>query len=61
MARLLPDDSTIWEREPVEQLAAEGELAAWPHNGFWHAMDTLRDRFELEELWQSGEAPWRIW
>ncbi len=61
VGRLLPDDSTIWEREPVEALAVDGELAAWPHKGFWHAMDTLRDKMWLEELWNSGQAPWRTW
>ena len=61
VGRLIAEDSTIWERGPVEALAAEGELAAWPHHGFWHAMDTLRDKTELEELWTSGRAPWRTW
>ena len=61
VGRLIAEDSTIWEREPVEALAAEGELAAWPHRGFWHAMDTLRDKQELEELWDSGQAPWKSW
>ena len=61
VGRLLTDDRTIWERGPVETLAAEGELAAWPHSGFWHAMDTLRDKTELEELWSSGRAPWKLW
>lgn len=57
VGRLLPEDATIWEREPVEALAAEGELAAWPYRGFWHAMDTLRDKVKLEELWADGAAP----
>jgi glucose-1-phosphate cytidylyltransferase len=56
----LIDDSTTWEREPLEQLAAAGELAAWRHTGFWQPMDTLRDKTQLEALWQDG-APWRIW
>lgn len=54
-------DDTIWEREPLERLAEEGELAAFPHQGFWQPMDTLRDKLHLEELWQSGNAPWKIW
>ncbi len=55
------DDATTWEREPLERLAREGQLSAYRHEGFWHAMDTLRDRTYLEELWSSGQAPWRIW
>jgi len=54
-------DETVWEREPLEELAQGGNLAGYPHRGFWHCMDTLRDRLLLEELWQSGEAPWKIW
>ena len=54
-------DDTIWEREPLERLAEQGELAAFPHQGFWQPMDTLRDKLHLEELWQSGNAPWKIW
>lgn len=55
------DDSTVWEREPLQELARDGQLAAYKHNGFWHPMDTLRDRHHLEELWRSGNAPWKIW
>lgn len=55
------DDYTIWERDPLERLAQEGNLAAFPHNGFWLPMDTLRDKIYLEELWQSGKAPWKVW
>jgi len=55
------DDSTVWEREPLEKLAHDGELAAYRHQGFWHPMDTLRDKNVLEELWQRGRAPWKIW
>ena len=55
------DDLTIWERDPVERLAKEGELAAFQHHGFWQPMDTLRDKVHLEELWQSGKAPWKVW
>ena len=53
-------DATIWEREPLEKLAAEGNLAAYQHRGFWQPMDTLRDKQHLEQLWQEG-APWKIW
>ena len=55
------DDSTVWEREPLEQLAQDGELAAYKHQGFWHPMDTLRDKNILEKMWESGEAPWKVW
>jgi glucose-1-phosphate cytidylyltransferase len=55
------DDSTVWEREPLQRIAQEGKLAAFKHNGFWHPMDTLRDKNVLEELWQSGDAPWEVW
>jgi len=55
------DDHTVWEREPLERLAAEGQLAAYHHDGFWQPMDTLRDKHLLEELWQSGKAPWKTW
>jgi glucose-1-phosphate cytidylyltransferase len=58
---LITDDSTIWEREPLESLAAQGQLAAYQHAGFWQAMDTLRDKTHLEELWASGRAPWKVW
>jgi glucose-1-phosphate cytidylyltransferase len=54
----LTDDSCVWEKEPLEQLAAEGQLNAFQHRGFWQPMDTLRDKVALEELWQSGKAPW---
>ena len=55
------DDRTVWEREPLEQLAEEGNLAAFHHHGFWQPMDTLRDKTHLEELWQMGNAPWKVW
>ncbi|CBL46245.1 Glucose-1-phosphate cytidylyltransferase [gamma proteobacterium HdN1] len=58
---LIEDDATIWERAPLEQLAQSGQLAAYQHHGFWHPMDTLRDKTRLEELWQSGAAPWKVW
>jgi glucose-1-phosphate cytidylyltransferase len=54
-------DETVWEREPLERLAHDGALAAYRHRGFWQPMDTLRDKNYLEELWQRGSAPWRIW
>ena len=57
----IADDSTIWEREPLQQLSKRGELAAHVHRGFWQPMDTLRDKQLLEELWQSGSAPWKTW
>ncbi len=57
----LKDDSTIWEREPLETLALEGNVAAYKHRGFWQPMDTLHDKNLLEGLWQRGEAPWRVW
>ena len=53
--------ATIWEREPLERLAAEGRLGAYRHAGFWQPMDTMRDRSHLEDLWQSGKAPWKMW
>jgi glucose-1-phosphate cytidylyltransferase len=58
---LLDGDNCVWERAPLETLAERGELAAYQHHGFWQAMDTLRDKTHLEELWQSGQAPWRLW
>ena len=57
----IADDATVWELEPLEGLAREGELMARPHDGFWAAMDTLRDKNHLESLWASGQAPWRTW
>ena len=57
----IEDDSTIWERAPLERLADEGQLAAFQHTGFWQPMDTLRDKTHLEELWASGRAPWKVW
>jgi len=58
---LIAGDDIRWEDEPLAELAAQGELGVHYHDGFWHAMDTLRDRTELEELWGAGRAPWRIW
>ena len=58
---LIEGDKTIWERAPLETLAAKGTLGIFKHHGFWRPMDTLRDKLELEDLWQSGKAPWKIW
>ncbi len=55
------DDMTIWEREPMQRLAIENQLTAYFHRGFWHPMDTLRDKNYLNELWYSNKAPWKIW
>ena len=57
----LHGDGDIWEREPMESLARSGQLSAFVHHGFWAPMDTLRDKARLEELWQSGKAPWKTW
>jgi glucose-1-phosphate cytidylyltransferase len=54
-------DGTLWEREPMERLAREGQMAVYVHTGFWQPMDTLRDKNYLEELWASGKAPWKTW
>lgn len=54
-------DQTIWEKEPLEQLAEAGHVSAYFHSGFWQPMDTLRDKNHLEELWASGKAPWKTW
>ncbi|MFH2089064.1 MAG: glucose-1-phosphate cytidylyltransferase [Pseudomonadota bacterium] len=58
---LIKGDQTIWERDPLEQLAESGQLKAYPHEGFWQPMDTLRDKLHLEELWATGKAPWKVW
>ena len=54
-------DHTVWEREPMERLAVEGKMNAYRHHGFWQPMDTLRDKHVLEDLWHSGQAPWKLW
>ena len=54
-------DNTVWEQEPLMKLAELGELMAYEHNGFWQPMDTLRDKHYLEELWDTGKAPWKVW
>ena len=58
---LIHGDTTLWEKEPLEILAKSGELRAFQHNGFWQPMDTLRDKMYLEELWNTGKAPWKVW
>lgn len=57
----LKGDDTVWEQAPLQQLAEDGELMAFEHQGFWQPMDTLRDKHLLEELWSSGKAPWKQW
>ena len=54
-------DSTVWENEPLQKLAGNGQLSAFKHGGFWQPMDTLRDKNYLDELWSSGKAPWQVW
>jgi glucose-1-phosphate cytidylyltransferase len=54
-------DAVLWEKEPMERLAREGQMAAFRHSGFWLPMDTLRDKNHLEELWAAGRAPWKVW
>lgn len=58
---LIESDSTIWEREPIETLAKSNQLSVWKHEGFWSAMDTLRDKNNLEDLWNKNLAPWKKW
>ncbi|WP_413287835.1 glucose-1-phosphate cytidylyltransferase [Bdellovibrio sp. HCB337] len=58
---LISDDQTIWEKSPMEKLAANGQMHAFFHKGFWQPMDSLRDKNLLEDLWQKGKAPWRVW
>ena len=57
----IQSDTTVWEKEPLQKLAREGQMAAFVHRGFWQPMDTLRDRIYLEELWDAGQAPWKVW
>jgi glucose-1-phosphate cytidylyltransferase len=54
-------DNTFWEREPLENLARDNQMVAYKHSGFWRPMDTLRDRIELENMWNTGKADWKIW
>lgn len=58
---LIKEDSTVWERDPMETLAKTGQLAAWQHTDFWQPMDTLRDKQQLNNLWDAKSAPWKIW
>jgi glucose-1-phosphate cytidylyltransferase len=58
---LIDNDASSWEGKPLTQLARMGQLMAYQHHGFWQAMDTLRDKNQLEELWASGQAPWKVW
>lgn len=58
---VIDDDTTTWEREPMQRLARGGQLMAYRHTGFWQPMDTLREKRILEDLWQSGRAPWKVW
>ena len=58
---LISGDDAVWEREPLEALARSKQLKAFKHEGFWQPMDTLREKVYLEELWQSGKAPWKVW
>ena len=57
----IKEDSTIWEQEPLNTLATTGELMSFKHENFWQPMDTLRDKYYLEELWESNKAPWKLW
>jgi glucose-1-phosphate cytidylyltransferase len=59
--KFIEGDTTLWEKEPLENLAKQDQLQAFFHKGFWQPMDTLRDKTHLEELWASGEAPWKVW
>jgi len=58
---LIPGDQCVWENEPLETLAKNGELMSWEHNGFWQPMDSLREKNLLEDIWLRGEAPWKKW
>jgi glucose-1-phosphate cytidylyltransferase len=58
--RYLGGDDTVWEQEPLRRLAEDGQLSSFRHDGFWQPMDTLRDKRQLDELWESGRAPWRV-
>ena len=57
----LENDSTVWEKEPIENLAKNNQLSVYRHSGFWQPLDTLRDKNKLEELWSTGKAPWKLW
>ena len=57
----IDDDSTVLEREPMQRLIEDNQLSGYIHKGFWQCMDTLREKQKLEKLWETGEAPWKIW
>jgi len=59
--KYIKDDSSIWEREPLEKIAKEKQLSAFLHKGFWKPMDTLRDKLDLEDMWKKNKAPWKLW
>ena len=59
--KYIENEKTLWEQEPLKNLAKDGQLMAYKHEGFWQPMDTLRDKTHLEDLWQSGKAPWKVW
>jgi glucose-1-phosphate cytidylyltransferase len=61
VARYIDGDSSVWEQEPLQRLAEEDQLGAYRHQGFWHAVDTVRDKRHLQELWDSGRPPWKLW
>ena len=61
MGKYLKDDATIWEQDPLRGIAQDGGLMSFHHRGFWKPMDTLRDRQQLEEMWETGTAPWKVW
>ena len=58
---LINNDLTVWEDKPLKTLANKNQLVAYKHNSFWHPLDTLRDKVKLNNLWNSGKAPWKIW
>lgn len=57
----IADDSIMFERQPLESIAAEGQLMSYKHDGFWQCMDTLRDKEKLDSMWESENAPWKVW
>jgi glucose-1-phosphate cytidylyltransferase len=59
--RYIDGDATVWEQQPLQRLAQDGQLGAYRHTGFWHAVDTVRDKRHLQELWDSGSPPWKLW
>jgi glucose-1-phosphate cytidylyltransferase len=61
VARYIDGDASVWEREPMERLARDDQLAAYRHDGFWYAVDTVRDMRHLQDLWESGAPPWKLW